>query len=97
MNQREKKELLFYEKGIDWIQGEPVKRDGDTQSISYEQSQPLTAEYGHFLNCINGKELNTKISGQKGLEVLELLEKAQQALEVPVNVQQLFFAFYRYM
>jgi len=82
-----KKELLFYEKGIDWIQGEPVKRDGDTQSISYEQSQPLTAEYGHFLNCINGKELNTKISGQKGLEVLELLEKAQQALEVPVNVQ----------
>ena len=75
------KELLFYEKGIDFIQGEPVKRDGATESISYEQSQPLTSEYEHFMNCIKGIEVNNKISGKQGLDVLELLEKAQTTLE----------------
>lgn len=76
-----KKELLYYEKGIDFIQGEPVKRDGATESISYEQSQPLTSEYEHFMNCIKGIEVNNKISGKQGLDVLELLEKAQTSLE----------------
>ncbi len=76
-----KKELLYYEKGIDFIQGEPVKRDGATESILYEQSQPLTSEYEHFMNCIKGIEVNNKISGKQGLDVLELLEKAQTSLE----------------
>ena len=77
-----KKELLFYEKGIDFIQGEPVKRDGATQVISFEKSQPLKAEYQHFLDCINGKDQNDRISGKHGLVVLELLEKSQKSLEV---------------
>ena len=29
----EEKDILFYEKGIDWIQGEPIKRDGPTEVI----------------------------------------------------------------
>ena len=27
------KELLFYEKGIEWIHGKPVKREGNTENI----------------------------------------------------------------
>ena len=28
------RKILFYEKGIDWVQGKPVKRDGPTEAIS---------------------------------------------------------------
>ena len=76
-----KKELLFYQKGIDFIAGEPVKRDGPTQIISYENSEPLLEEYTHFLNCIRGTESNNKISGKHGMDVLVLLEEAQRSLE----------------
>ncbi|RAP31469.1 oxidoreductase [Candidatus Marinamargulisbacteria bacterium SCGC AG-414-C22] len=80
------KELLFYEKGIDWIQGEPVKRDGATQTISYNQAQPLAAEFQHFMDCIAGKAKNDRISGKQGVDVLELLEQAQQSLDVVSHV-----------
>ncbi|RAP27601.1 oxidoreductase [Candidatus Marinamargulisbacteria bacterium SCGC AG-333-B06] len=75
------KELLFYEKGIDWVNGEPVKRDGPTQKISYEVSQPLRDELLHFIACIEGKEDNTIINAKKGTDVLELLARAQVCLE----------------
>ncbi|MEK9657142.1 MAG: Gfo/Idh/MocA family oxidoreductase [bacterium] len=76
-----KKELLFYEKGIDWVQGEPVKREGATEVLSYEEKQPLEAELQHFIDCIRGKEKNEVISGRKGVDVLEVLEQAQDTLE----------------
>ncbi|NQY75062.1 MAG: Gfo/Idh/MocA family oxidoreductase, partial [Candidatus Margulisbacteria bacterium] len=75
-----KKELLFYEKGIDWVNGEPIKRDGPTEVIPYESSPPLTNELVHFMNCIQKKEDNTKINGEKGLSVLKVLEEADLSL-----------------
>ncbi len=80
------KELLFYEKGIDFVNGEPIKREGATQTLAYDHAQPLQAELQHFLDCIAGKDQNNKISGQHGLDVLKLLERAQYALDgVPVS------------
>ncbi len=76
------KELLFYEKGIDFVQGEPIKRDGATKTISYDTAQPLRAEFQHFINCMTGTDQNTKISGQQGLDVLKLLETAQKSLDL---------------
>lgn len=76
----ESKELLFYEKGIDWINGQPKKREGATEIISYEKVSPLTAELSHFVNCIEGKEENTIINGKNGLSVLNALETAHQKL-----------------
>jgi len=35
------KNLLFFEKGIDWHHGEPVKRDGATAVVPYEAGIPL--------------------------------------------------------
>jgi UDP-2-acetamido-3-amino-2,3-dideoxy-glucuronate N-acetyltransferase len=79
------KHLYFYEKGIDWIHGEPIKREGPregpTEIIEYEKAMPLTNELQHFIHCIEGKETNTLINGEKGLEVLEILEQAQSSLE----------------
>ncbi|MFC1771372.1 Gfo/Idh/MocA family oxidoreductase [Candidatus Margulisiibacteriota bacterium] len=85
------KELLYYEKGIDWVKGDPIKRDGPTATVVYGEAQPLEQEMLHFLACIQGKARNTLISGEKGLEVLEILEEAErslndeQPLKEPVN------------
>lgn len=81
------KELFFYEKGIDWVNGEPIRRDGPTESISYSKESPLDLELEHFIDCINTPSLNTLINGQKGVEVLEILERAQSELLPDLPVQ----------
>lgn len=77
----EDKHLYFYEKGIDFVNGEPVKRDGPTEIVEYKKEQPLTLEMEHFISCIEGKTENTLISGEKGQEVLEILEMAENSLQ----------------
>jgi UDP-2-acetamido-3-amino-2,3-dideoxy-glucuronate N-acetyltransferase len=74
------KQLLFYQKGVDWVNGEPIKREGPTETITYEEAQPLTLEMQHFIDCIEGKVVNNLINGEKGQEVLEILEKADASL-----------------
>lgn len=74
------KDLLFYEKGIDWVNGEPIKRDGPTETISYDPGAPLQLELQHFMDCINGKDENNLISGESGVDVLNVLEQAESAL-----------------
>ncbi len=77
------KKLLFFEKGIDWVYGEPVKREGKIESIPYDPIPPLEAEFRHFIDCIEGKAANTVINGEKGVEVLTILEEASQQLRSP--------------
>jgi len=73
------KNILFYEKGIDWIQGEPIKRDGPTEVIPYEKKMPLTEELKYFAKHTNGDPVETA-DAQNGAEVLEILEKASESL-----------------
>jgi len=73
------KNILFYEKGIDWIQGEPIKRDGPTEVIPYEKKMPLTEELKYFAAHTNGDPVKTA-DAQNGVEVLEILEKATESL-----------------
>jgi UDP-2-acetamido-3-amino-2,3-dideoxy-glucuronate N-acetyltransferase len=75
----EVKDLLFYEKGIDFIRGEPIKRDGPTEVIEYERVQPLTAELEYFAARLDGSPV-TIASGQSGLDVLEVLQRATESL-----------------
>ncbi len=75
----EKKEIFFYEKGIDWIQGEPVKRDGPTEVIEYNKSMPLTEELKYFIEHLDRSSCEIS-NGQSAVEVLEILEKATQSL-----------------
>ena len=82
------KELLFYEKGIDWIQGEPIKRDGPTETIPYEKSQALENELRHFVHCILGQEQNNLINGYNGLDVLNVLEQAEQSLQQSISEEK---------
>ena len=75
------KQLLFYEKGIDWVNGEPIKRDGPTEVIEYEKYPPLKAQLEHFIHCVNNRQLESKNSAEAGSDVLEILSMAQQSLD----------------
>ena len=73
------KNILFYEKGIDWIQGEPIKRDGPTEIIAYDKTMPLTEELRYFAEHLNGNPVKIA-DARNGVEVLEILEKASESL-----------------
>ena len=81
----EDKKILFYEKGIDWIQGEPIKRDGPTEVIPYDKSMPLTEELKYFVDHLNGKPVEVA-DAQNAMEVLEILEKASESLLTGANI-----------
>jgi UDP-2-acetamido-3-amino-2,3-dideoxy-glucuronate N-acetyltransferase len=74
----ENKEILFYEKGIDWRDGIPVTKSGSTEKIHYEPKMPLEEELKYFMNHLNSKiEI---ANGECGLEVVKILEKASESL-----------------
>lgn len=75
----EDKELLFFEKGIDWIRGEPIKRDGPTEVIPHEKAMPLAVELQYFVDRLDGGLIEIS-DGQNGVEVLEILEQATASL-----------------
>ena len=75
----EKKDLLFYEKGVDWVRGEPVKHDGPTEVIHYEREMPLTAEMRYFVENLDSDAFQIS-DGNCGVEVMEILEQATSSL-----------------
>ena len=80
----EKKDILFYEKGIDWVQGEPIKRDGPTEVVPYDKGFPLTNELQYFLDHLDGSAIEIA-DGQNAYDVLEVLEKATVSLQGKAN------------
>lgn len=73
------KEILFYDKHIDFEQGIPIKIDNPTEIIPYEKKQPLTEELKYFV-----ENLDKKIEiadGYSGWEVVKVLEKAQELID----------------
>jgi len=75
----EDKDIRFYEKGIDWIRGEPIERDGPTERIVYDRQMPLTEELRYFIGRLDGSPV--EISGSRSaVEVLEILERATASL-----------------
>lgn len=73
------KELLFYEKGIDWQAGEPVKREGPSEAIPYDAKMPLTEEIGYFCDHLDGTPVEVA-DARNAVEVLEILERATEKL-----------------
>ena len=73
------KHILFYEKGIDWVKGEPIKREGPTEVIPYDHAFPLTEELKYFVRHLNGQPVEIA-DADNGIEVLEILNKASEIL-----------------
>ncbi len=74
------KQLLYFEKGIDWVNGEPIKRDGPTEVIDYERKMPLQEELQYFVDCIAEKQTLELANGRNAVEVLSILEEASKQL-----------------
>ncbi|MCB0319512.1 MAG: Gfo/Idh/MocA family oxidoreductase [Bdellovibrionales bacterium] len=74
------KNIYFYEKGIDWVRGEPIKRDGATEIVEYTQGMPLTDEISYFCQCVAENRAPEIANGDNGVEVLEILERATESL-----------------
>jgi UDP-2-acetamido-3-amino-2,3-dideoxy-glucuronate N-acetyltransferase len=75
----QERNILFYEKGIDWIQGEPITHDGATDIIPYDRTLPLDEELNYFAAHLDGSPVELA-NGQNGVEVLEILEAATESL-----------------
>jgi UDP-2-acetamido-3-amino-2,3-dideoxy-glucuronate N-acetyltransferase len=73
------KALRYYEKGVDFVAGRPIARDGPTEAIPYEPKMPLTEELRYFVDRVGGGKVEIA-DGQNGVEVLEILERATASL-----------------
>lgn len=73
------KHLLYFEKGIDWVKGEPVSRDGATDVVPYDRTMPLTEELRYFLGAVGGEKIELADSAS-AVGVLEILERASLSL-----------------
>ena len=73
------KELIFYDKGVNWENGIPIKKDGESKVVSFDKKMPLTEELSYFINNL---DTNFDISnGKSGLSVVKILEKSSLTLE----------------
>ena len=75
----QKDKLKLYPKGYYRDNGSFKRFEGDFENINFDDLQPLEEEQKHFFECIlkNRKPLT---DGMQGLEVLEILERAQHRL-----------------
>ena len=72
--------LQIHDKGVEWVNRQPVPRQNEAQIIPIEACEPLKAECAHFLECIeSGTTPNT--DGKNGIQVLKILNACQESLE----------------
>lgn len=73
------KNIIFYNKRIDFENGLPVKFEAPEEIIDYERKMPLTEELKYFI-----EHLDSKIEvadGKSGCEVVKVLEKVQKIID----------------
>lgn len=72
------KEILFFNKRIDFVNGKPIIVEESDEIITYEKKMPLTEEMTYFI-----EHLDTQIDvsgGKSGYEVVKVLEQVQNIL-----------------
>ena len=80
----EGKPLVFYDKSIEWEEGKPIPKNGNTSRIEYESGMSLTRELQYFVDHLNGDSIN-KSNGESAIEVMDILEIATERLMVGNN------------
>ena len=78
----------IHDKGVDWINRQPVPRRNGTTIIPVDSCEPLKAECQHFLECINSGT-TPRTDGVNGITVLKILNACQDSLEHNSTVVQL--------
>lgn len=75
-----KDKLVVYPHAIEWKNGRlPVATKAEHTVIPIDSEQPLRRELSHFLDCVKTRK-SPKTSGEEGLRVLKVLEKAEKLL-----------------
>ena len=83
-----KDKLQIHDKGVDWINRQPVPRKNGTTIVPIEDCEPLKAECQHFLDCIKSGTA-PRTDGVNGINVLKILNACQDSLEHNSTVVQL--------
>lgn len=73
------KNILFYDSGIEFVRGKPVKREKPAEIIPYEPTSPLDNELRYFIGHLDSEI--TVADGKSGHEVVQLLEKTDTCLK----------------
>jgi len=73
------KELVLYDRRVDWEEGEPIPVRGDGVPVPFPDDEPLRLECLHFLECIE-KRRRPLSDGRGGLRVLQILHAAQRSM-----------------
>ena len=72
------KNIVFYNKHVDFENGIPAVKTEPDEIIPYEKGMPLTEEMTYFVNHLNDE---IKVAdGKSGLEVVRVLEKVQELI-----------------
>jgi UDP-2-acetamido-3-amino-2,3-dideoxy-glucuronate N-acetyltransferase len=75
------KSLYYYDKTVDFVNGQHVALDVKRKQIDYQSKMPLTEELIYFTSHLAGKKLEIA-SADHAIEVLRILETASQTLQV---------------
>lgn len=73
------KEIHFYNKRVDFENGQPVKIEQPDEIIPYDRKMPLEEELRYFIENLD-KEIEVA-DGKSGYEVVKILEQVQQIIE----------------
>jgi UDP-2-acetamido-3-amino-2,3-dideoxy-glucuronate N-acetyltransferase len=71
--------LIKYNHEIKWINGKPVSHSNTPEIIKIDNTEPLKLECLDFINRIFDRK-QTRVNGEKGLQVLKVLAKCQESL-----------------
>ena len=74
----DKKTILYYNKRIEWLDGNPVKIEQPDEIIAYDKALPLDNELKYFVENLD-KTIDIA-NGKTGHEVVEVLEKVQDLI-----------------
>lgn len=72
--------LQIHDKGVEWVNRQPVPRKNEAQIVPIDVSEPLKSECDHFLSCIESDK-TPKSDGTNGINVLKILNACQESLE----------------
>ncbi len=72
--------LKIHDKGVEWVNRQPVPRRNDAEIIPIETKEPLKEECIHFLESFE-KGTEPKTDGVEGIRVLKVLNACQRSLE----------------
>ncbi len=80
--------LQIHDKGVDWLNRQPVPRTNGQCAVPIEPQEPLRAECLHFIDCIRF-DRTPKTDGLNGIEVLKVLKGCQRSLEQGCTIVEL--------